>query len=175
MKRSEVHPLPRFFDRYIGLVDDVDLLAALRQHARFAPEELLLKLPSLAGTRYAPEKWTVRDIVQHVIDNERVQSYRALRFARGDSTPLPGYDEQLFAAHTSAGLRDLDELLQEFELVRASSIALFGSFDGAMLRRSGLCFDVRISVAALGFSLVGHQIHHLHMIRERYLPLLQDE
>lgn len=172
MKRSEVHPLPRFFDRYIGLVDDIDLMAALRQHAGFAPADLQARLEQMADLRYAPEKWTIRDILQHVIDNERVQSYRALRFARGDSTPLPGYDEQLFAAHTTANRRGLDDLLSEFECVRSSSIALFGSFDEAMMRRSGHCFDLQISVTAIGFVLVGHQIHHLNVIRERYLTML---
>ena len=172
MKRSEVHPLPQFFDRYIGLVDDIDLVSALRHYAGFAPADLQDQLGQMADLRYAPEKWTIRDIIQHVIDNERVQTYRALRFARGDSTPLPGYDEQLFAAHTAANQRGLGDLLSEFECVRSSSIALFGSFDEAMMRRSGPCFGLQISVAAIGFALVGHQIHHLNVIRERYIPML---
>jgi hypothetical protein len=108
-----------------------------------------------------------------MIDNERVQAYRALRIARNDKTPLPGYDENLFAANVQLSKRDLDGLLEEFAIVRRSNIMLFENFNDEVQQRTGLCNNVPISVLALGFVLTGHQIHHANIIRERYFPLIE--
>jgi hypothetical protein len=113
--------MPAFFDRYINLTEDIDIVEALEKY--HTVESLLDKknLEKLGKKVYAEGKWTIKEIVQHMIDNERVQAYRALRIARNDKTPLPGYDENLFAANVQLSKRDLDGLLEEFAIVRSST------------------------------------------------------
>ncbi|GAB4035667.1 DinB family protein [Spirosoma gilvum] len=172
MTKSEIPVMPDFFDRYINLADNVFLIDALTQSASFESLIPAYKLEALGDRRYAPGKWLVTDILQHIIDNERIMAYRALRFARNDKTELPGYDEELFGQTANASRRTVADLYEEYALVRQSSIALFKSFDNEMLLRTGVCFHRTISVVALGFVLVGHAKHHVNIIRERYLPLL---
>ena len=173
MKRSAINPIPPFFDRYINLAPDEDIITALEHYPTI---ETLVDRPALEqlGDRiYAEGKWQVKDILQHIIDNERIQAYRALRFSRKDASLLPGYNEQLFSSNANAINRGLDELLAEFAVVRRSTIFLFRSFTEEMQHHTGTCFNVSISVAALGFVIVGHQLHHCNIIKERYLPLLK--
>lgn len=172
MKKSEIPVMPQFFDRYINLADNTLILDALTDAASFESLIPAQTLEALGDLRYAPGKWTVKDILQHVIDNERIMSYRALRFARNDTTPLPGYDEELFGQNTLATQRTITDLYAEYAAVRQSSIALYQSFSPEMLLRSGICFHQNISVLALGFVLVGHAKHHANIIQERYVPLL---
>ncbi|WP_026262617.1 DinB family protein [Spirosoma panaciterrae] len=172
MTKSEIPVMPDFFDRYINLADNVFLIDALTESASFETLIPAYKLEALGDRRYAPGKWLVTDILQHIIDNERIMTYRALRFARNDKTELPGYDEELFGQTANASRRTVADLYEEYALVRQSSIALFKSFDNDMLLRTGICFHRTISVVALGFVLVGHAKHHVNIIRERYLPLL---
>ncbi len=173
MKRSDIQHMPQFFDRYILLTEDIDVVEGLEQTANlYHQEDIRQALLQLGNQVYAPGKWTVKDIIQHLIDNERIMSYRAMRFARNDKTTLPGYDEELFGANTTANSRTLDDLLDEFSLVRQSTIALFKSFSDEMLHREGISFNQRISPLALGFVLIGHPIHHLNVLKERYFPLI---
>ena len=164
--------MPKFFDRYINLADNTFILDALTQGASFENLIPAKTLEALGDLRYAPGKWTAKDILQHIIDTERIMSYRALRFARNDQTALPGYDEELFGEFANATRRTIPDLYDEYADVRQSSIRLFNSFDNEMLLRSGICFQQTISVLALGFVLVGHATHHVNIISERYLPLL---
>lgn len=172
MKRSDIDPMPAFFDRYINLVEDIDLLEALETHSPDAIFSELGLLEALKDSVYAPGKWTVKDIIQHCIDTERIMSYRALRFARNDQTPLPGFEENDYAQNTQASERTLEDLLDEYEIVRAATLAQFQNFNELMLQRSGQASKSVISAGALGFMLVGHAIHHKNVIRERYFPLL---
>lgn len=160
--------MPPFFDRYINLAEDVDLVEALEQYSTFGKEEDLDNLRKLGDQRYAPEKWTVKEVIQHVIDNERIQAYRALRFARNDKTVLPGYDEGVLADNAKTAHRTVDELLEEFQVVRKSSVILFKSLNDEELLRTGTTFNTEISALALGFVLVGHHIHHYNVLKERY-------
>ena len=175
MKRSQIDPMPQFFDRYIKLAEDVDIIEALEKYSTIESLLNVKDLEKLGDKVYAEGKWTVKEIVQHMIDNERVQAYRALRIARNDKTPLPGYDENLFAANVRASARDLGELLEEFAIVRRSNVMLFENFNEEEQQRTGLCNNVPISVLALGFVLVGHQLHHASILRERYFPLIAQE
>jgi hypothetical protein len=164
--------MPQFFDRYINMVEDIDIFEAFE---KYAPNQIYTEVElmvALASQVYAPEKWTVRDILQHVIDNERIMAYRALRFSRNDDTILPGYDEALLGANTIANERSVGELLEEFSVVRAGTIALFKGMNQEMMLRSGIAFKTRISALALGFVILGHALHHMSVIRERYFPLL---
>ena len=121
--------------------------------------------------RYAEGKWTIKDIIQHLIDTERVFSYRALRFARNDSTELPGYDENLYAATANGSERKLQEMLTELALVRQSTIMLFKSFGEEALLRKGIASGNPATVRALGFIIIGHQNHHIKVFKERYLDV----
>ena len=173
MKRSDIDPMPAFFDRYINLVEDIDLLEALELHSPEAIFSDVDTLEALGDSVYAPGKWTIRDIIQHCIDTERIMSYRALRFARNDQTPLPGFEENDYAQNTLASERTLEDLLDEYEIVRAATLAQFQNFNEEMLQRSGTASASVISAGALGFMVVGHAIHHKHVIQQRYLPLLK--
>lgn len=172
MKKSDIIELPQFFDRYINIAEDIDIVEALEKYETIESLIDKKKLEALRDAVYAPGKWTIKEIIQHITDNERIQAYRALRFSRNDATILPGYDEQILAENADAASRSLNDLLAEFTAVRRSSIFLFRSFNDAMLQRTGICFNTKISVLSLGFVLVGHQIHHCNIIKERYYPLL---
>jgi uncharacterized damage-inducible protein DinB len=119
--------------------------------------------------RYAEGKWTIKDIIQHLIDVERIFAYRALRFSRGDTTELPGFDESAYADTAHANKRHLKDLLTELATVRQSTMQLFGSFDEEELLRRGVASNNMVSVRALGFIIIGHQNHHMKIFQERYL------
>ena len=164
--------MPKFFDRYINQVpDDTTLLDGL-QDTKDDFEEVRELLEANQDYRYAEEKWTPKQILQHVIDNERIQSYRALVFARKDQNILPGYDEQLYAREDNSNLRAISDLLYEFKLVRESSILLFEYFSPEMFHRKGVCFNLEVTPLALGFQIIGHGMHHLKVLKERYFVKL---
>jgi len=128
------------------------------------------ELPAhLHDYRYAPGKWTIKDVVQHMIDVERVFGYRMLRFARADPQALPGFDEDEYGRVQDTSRRTMDELLEEFAIVRRGNVLMLGSFSAATLVRQGTASERRASVRALGFKLAGHDRHHLKVIKERYL------
>jgi len=118
---------------------------------------------------YAENKWTIKELIQHMIDTERVMSYRALRISRGDKTALVGFDENDFVRNANANQIPYVELLKEFSLVRKSSIAMFKGISDEMLLLKGTASDTEVSVRALGYILTGHVLHHLNIISERYL------
>lgn len=173
MKRSDINPMPAYFDRYINLVADVSLNEAMQQSLTDIDNFPLDKWTALGDNVYAPGKWTVKDILQHIIDTERIFTYRALRFSRNDKTVLPGFEENDFAEEALAKGRTLEDLIQELKTVRQSSMQLFASFTDDMLQRIGTAFNSHISALAVGFTLIGHQIHHLNVLEERYYPLLK--
>lgn len=121
--------------------------------------------------RYAEGKWTIKEILQHIIDAERVFTYRALRFSRNDQTPLPGFDENSYAdvVNATANKRHLKDILTELTAVRHSTITLFKSFTEEDLLKKGIASNNVMSVRALGFVTIGHQNHHMKIFRERYL------
>lgn len=163
--------MPEFFDRYINLVGDMPIVHALEHHADvFDTEQDHLR--ALGDMVYAEGKWAAKQIVQHCIDTERIMAYRAMRIARRDTTPLPGFDEDSFAKHADVSHRSLEELLVEFSVVRESSILLFRSFNDDMLQSEGTASNKTISTLALGFTIVGHLLHHVHVLKERYYTLL---
>lgn len=170
--RSRIQPLPTFFDRYILEVEEEDLIQALGNSLEYWDNFDWDLVEKLGDRVYQEGKWTVKDILQHINDNERVQSYRILRFARNDNTTLPGYDEDLFVANANANDRSLDELRDEFIFLRKSACNMLKSFNADVLMRKGICFNLELSVLALGFVLVGHQMHHMKVIEERYFPML---
>jgi DinB superfamily len=173
MKKSDINPMPAYFDRYINLAADVDVNTALQQSLEAAENFPMDKWRALGDMVYAPGKWTVKDMIQHITDTERIFAYRALRFARKDSTKLPGFEENDFAAAAGANARGLEDLVEELKQVRRSTIALFASFTGEMLQTVGATFSASLTPLAIGFTIAGHQQHHLNVLEERYYPLLQ--
>jgi uncharacterized damage-inducible protein DinB len=119
--------------------------------------------------RYAEGKWTIKEIIQHIIDTERIFSYRALRISRNDKTPLPGFEENDYVDNTDANKRGLQELLTELSAVRHATLLLFKSFSEEQLARIGIASENEISVRAIGFIIIGHQKHHQKVFEERYL------
>lgn len=173
MRKSDINPMPPFFDRYINLVEDIDIFEAFEKYTPGQVYSEISKLSALGDEVYEENKWTVRDILQHVIDNERIMSYRALRFSRNDQTELPGYDEAVLGANTMASQRTIQDLMEEFEQVRASTKLMFKYMSEPMIQCAGTANQTRITPLALGFVIIGHPIHHMTVIRERYFPLLE--
>jgi len=132
-------------------------------------EKFIRQISDKWDYRYAPSKWTIKQLVQHMCDAERVFAYRALRFARRDTTELPGFDENSFADHADVDSRKMDDLLQEWHALRESSIAMFRSFDQETLLQTGIASKNKVSVRALAYCILGHELHHVHIIKERYL------
>ncbi|WP_420454248.1 DinB family protein [Rubrivirga sp.] len=154
-----------FYAGYVAATTETDLADALRRPGLAA---LVRGLdPSLAGTRYAPDKWTLAGVVQHVIDTEWVFATRALRIARGDRTPLPGFDQEPYAE--AAPDRPLAALADELDRLRASTVDLFASLPADALLRVGVASGHPLSARAAGWIVAGHERHHLGIVRERYL------
>ncbi len=161
-----------YYGTYVNAMPDGDIVQALAAQGE-ETFDLLSGLSEEHGTfRYAPEKWSIRDLVQHLCDSERIFAYRALRFARGDRTPLPGFDQEPYAATAQADRRPLAELAAEFRDIRRTTLALVRSFDAEMLGRSGTASGTLMSVRALVWVIAGHERHHLRVLRERYLAAL---
>lgn len=172
MKRSDINPLPRHFDTYIKKTEDIELHEALKKSLTNLKNLPVDKWIALGDKVYAEGKWTVKDIIQHIIDAERVFAYRALRFARKDQTQLPGFEEGEYAIAAEANKRTLTGLINELVTVRQSTVEMFATFNDEVQHRMGSTTSAEISVGALGFVIVGHEIHHLKVLEERYYPLL---
>ncbi|MDX5435702.1 MAG: DinB family protein [Pontibacter sp.] len=119
--------------------------------------------------RYEPGKWSIKELMVHLMDSERIFSYRALRFARQDKTELPGFDENAYIAPAKADARDINSIIAEYTSLRTATIELFKSFDEEALQQKGVASGLELSVRALGYVILGHEVHHQKIIRERYL------
>jgi 6,7-dimethyl-8-ribityllumazine synthase len=168
---SQLPAVPEFYKAYVQLSEGLSLMGALHKSLENLSEKLEEKLMAIGDEVYAPGKWRVPVILQHIIDTERIMAYRALRFARKDETGLAGFDENLYADQTLTTTRSVDVLLEELKLVRISNIYMFDNFSDDELLREGTANNVALSVTALGYIIAGHQAHHLHVIQERYQPL----
>ena len=157
------------FLNYISQAPDDDLMTALQENTkRF--RKLMKKIPrKKIDYAYADGKWTIREMIQHIIDAERVFCYRAISFARKDKNPLPGFEENEWAAESKAKERRWKDLINEFDFLRASTLFMFASFDEDQLRGEGIASNYKSNVVGLGFVIAGHVEHHMKVIRERYL------
>ncbi|MFN2566633.1 MAG: DinB family protein [Gemmatimonadaceae bacterium] len=158
-----------YYDRYISLVPDGDLVELLRNQIgetlallRSIPEER-------ASDRYAPGKWSVKEVVGHLADVERIMTYRMLRIARGDATPLPGFDENAYVPAANFEARTLASLAHELEAVRQATIAFVETLEPEAAARRGSANNLEISARALAYIIAGHERHHVGILRERYL------
>lgn len=169
---TELPELPIFFERYIRKVPEITLQDALKQYTPTAIMAEVEKLKQLGDKIYAPEKWNIKQILQHCIDTEKIMSYRALAFARKDETNLPGFDENAYASHADVSKRTVEDLLEEWEVVRAQNLIFFQHLTEEQLHFKGNANRVTISAFELGYVMVGHAIHHKNIIIDRYFPLL---
>jgi uncharacterized damage-inducible protein DinB len=158
-----------YYGKYISLVPDGDLVETLR--TQIAETLLLLRaIPEERGSyRYAPGKWSIKDVVGHMADVERIMTYRALRIARADATPLPGFDENAYVPAANFEARTLASLAHEFEQVRRATVAFFETLEPDAVARRGSANNNEISARALAYIVAGHELHHVRILRERYL------
>jgi hypothetical protein len=159
---------PSFASYVARIAEDEDVLAALARQL----DELLAWLNRIPETRsayrYAPGKWSIKQVVGHLSDTERVFAYRALRIGRGDTTALPGFDDQAYVPEQRADDRTLADLVEEWDAVRRATLALYRNLPSAAWSRRGIASDQPISVRALAYVMAGHVRHHLETLEARY-------
>ena len=169
MPRPDLAEVPEFYHKYVNLIQEETVTEAIQKNT----ERILPYLKTIPAEkwnhRYAEGKWSIKEMVQHIIDTERIFSYRALCFARGEKLSLPGFDENTYAAASKADKRTSEELIAEFESVRKSIAFLFDSFDAEQLRATGVANNKPLSVNAIGYIIPGHVQHHINILKERYL------
>ena len=164
--KSEYLP---YYERYIALVPDGDVVATLSTQINDT-QAMLRSLPaSVATYRYAPDKWSVNELVGHVIDSERNFAFRALRFARNDSTPVPGFEQDDYVRNATFDAYPLAELVTELESVRQSTVLLFKHLEESAWTRRGIANNAEVSVRALAYIIAGHELHHREILSARYL------
>lgn len=167
--KPEADEYAPYYGKYVALINNDDIVTALA--AQLDATILCLRGLSEAQGDHAYElgKWSIKELLGHIIDTERIFAYRALRIARGDQTPLPGFEQDDYIAQANFNQAPLADLVTEFELVRQSNLAMLKQFsDEAWLRR-GTASDNPVSVRALAYIIAGHEVHHLNILRSRYL------
>jgi len=169
MPRPDLSRVPDFFHGYISKVKEDDLMAGLKSSTKNLFDLLRSIPPGKHDYRYADGKWTIKEVLQHMLDGERVFTYRALRFARRDDTPLPGFDENLFAQTAKADKRNWNDMVEEFASLRKATEAMFASFDNEQMDQSGIASENSTYVLGIGYIVAGHVNHHCQIIKERYL------
>lgn len=160
---------PSYASIYIDLLEDDGQVLTHLQNNFGVVKSYVETLPTEKLTMpHAAGEWTIKEILVHVIDDERIYAYRALRFARGDTTPLPGFDQDSYVQPSKANLRNLDDIFREYESVREATLTLFNSFDDEALLRSGTGDGKQATVRALAYHIAGHELHHLNSIKANY-------
>lgn len=169
MIRPDIEKVPAFYLTYVEYVKDMDILDALRHAAKLA-QQTVPYIPEEKGEyRYAEGKWSIKEVLNHMMDAERVFAYRALRFARNDGTALQPFDENTYAPEANAHGRNIQQFSREMKRLRETTIDLYTSFSPEMIKREGTASGKVLSVKNLGYIIAGHDLHHLKILRERYL------
>ncbi|HJV78944.1 MAG TPA: DinB family protein [Paludibacter sp.] len=171
MKKSDILEMPEYFDRYINLVPDKELDEAFMDSLKQINELEMGILNNLEYKSYQPEKWTVKEILQHITDIERLLCAGVLQFARNNNTYTISFDENEISKNSKANKKNILQIIAELISVRKATISLYESFDNEDLLKTGINWKHRISILAMGFNIIGHQIHHLNVIKEKYYPL----
>ena len=161
-----------YYETYISKVKGSDIVGTLEAQRLQMAHLFAARSERDGNFRYAPDKWTVKEVLGHVSDAERIFAYRALRIARGDQTPLPAFEQEDYVRGGNFAERTLVDLAEEFELVRAASIALFKSLQKDAWQRRGVASKNEVSVRALAFIVAGHELHHRLILEERYFPAI---
>ena len=167
--RADLNTVPEFHKRYVEYVKNYDVIEALK-FSSIETMQLLKSVTEEKGEyRYAPGKWSIKELVCHLMDTERILAYRALRFARNDNTPLAGFEENDYAPEANAQNRKIKNIVDEMGRLRETTIDLFSNFTDEMLQRKGLANNLELSVLNLGYIISGHESHHRRILVERYL------
>jgi hypothetical protein len=169
MTKPDIENVPHFYRGYVEHVKEYDVIEAMR-HSNKVTLALVRGIAEEKGEfRYAPEKWSIKEVLCHMMDAERIFAYRALRFSRNDKTQLHGFEENDYAPEANAHGRSIQQIANEMERLRATSIDLYLSFSEQMLERKGLANKTEVSVLNLGYIIAGHESHHRKVLTERYL------
>jgi uncharacterized damage-inducible protein DinB len=169
ISRPEADEFDSYYERYISLVADGDIISSLKNQITKTLDLLAQISAEKADFRYASGKWSVKELVGHMIDTERIFAYRALRIARGDETPIEGYEQDDYIKNAEFGKCSLADLAKEFMLVREANVLMFQNLSETAWYRRGVANDKEISVRALAYILAGHEIYHGNILKERYL------
>jgi hypothetical protein len=167
--RPDASEYAPYYEKYVTLVQGEDVLRAMGAQIEATLTALRKVTPQDSLRRYAPGKWSVREVLGHMIDGERIFAYRALRFARNDRTELPGFEQDDYVPAGRFDDRPWEDLIGEFEAVRRANILMFRGFDGDAWSRRGVASENEMSVRALAYVIAGHELHHMGVIRAKYL------
>ena len=168
MPRPSATEYGAFHQTYINCTTGNDYAILVQQYNERIIEDWNAIPTEKINFAYAPDKWTIKQMLQHVIDTERIFAYRALAIARKEPATLLGFDENEYAKNATASHRNWEEMIAEWKILRQSTNILFGSFTEEDLKQKGTASNLPISVNALGFIIFGHALHHLHVLKERY-------
>ncbi len=171
-KEEVISSAPEFFKRYIKYVQGDEVISVMKKERERALSFYQSIPEGKHEYRYDSGKWHVKEILSHVIDTERIMATRALAFSREDEHVYPGFNQDQYVLHSGVERRELSSLINEFDQLRSSNIELFGSFDQNMMERHGRWETNTASVAAMGYIIVGHEIHHRRGISDRILEIL---
>lgn len=163
------HDFAEYFNNYINLVTEENVIKALKSSYKEMKHLIGYLSEEQGNYAYDKKKWTIKELLVHVMDTERIFCERALRFARKDKTELPGFDHDVFVLNSNANQRALKDILKEYKTIRKSTLALFKNFTPEMLEQGGVANGNKLTVHAIGFVISGHELHHLNIIKEKYL------
>jgi len=168
-RKLQANESSEYFKRYINLVETLDIVAALKNQLKDI-EQFFKEWPMNKWDHtYAEGKWTIKEVFIHMMDAERILAYRALRIARNDATSLPGFDQDTFTPFMNAANRSVESILSEYRAVRMASITLIENLDEVASSRIGTASNAPASPLAMAFVIAGHEIHHMNIIREKYV------
>ena len=171
MKKSDIKEFPEYFDYYINLSEDIELTAAFDKSLKQIDDLDIEQLKRIGLKVYAEGKWSVNKVIQHLTDWERIWCYRTLLFARKEGTVPDGIDDLVMADNTNADELPIVQIIAELRAVRLATIAMFDTYNDQILKLNCKFYKYEMSVLAMGFTIIGHQLHHFNTIKERYLPL----
>ncbi len=169
INRPESNEYLPYYEKYVSLVPQGDIVSILEGQLDTTQKLLSGISEAQSDSRYAPDKWNVKELVGHVIDTERIFAYRALRFARNDQTPLPGFEQDDYIRHAAFSASKLSDLVSEFGHLRRANLYMFRNFDGAAWQRRGIASGGEVSVRALAYIVAGHELHHVGILKTKYL------
>ena len=170
--RPESHEYAPYSDRYISLVTGEDILATLEEQLGVTSALLASRAAADGDFRYAPEKWSVKEVIGHVSDAERIFAYRALRISRNDTTPIEGFEQDDYVRHGGFGQRGLSDVVDEFISVRKATLSLLRNLDEAAWKRRGVANKNEVSVRALAYIMAGHELHHRAILKDKYFSAM---
>jgi uncharacterized damage-inducible protein DinB len=167
--RPEKNEYASYYEKYVSLVPDADVVETLERQIEGTLALLRGVGEERAGHRYAPGKWSIKEVVAHIADTERIFAYRALAIARGEQQPLPGMDQNEYMSHTNLDARTLADITEEFEHLRRSNILMLRGLSDEAWSRRGVASDNEVTVRAIAYIIAGHEAHHVQILRTRYL------